>query len=190
MSFFVFLYGLCFKVYFVWYEYCNSCFLIISICMKYLFLSPRFQSVCLLPYGGSLQIAYCRLLFFFNPVCHSVFLSGAFSLLTVKVIIDIYAMAPHSSTLAWKIPWTEEPGWLQSMGSHRVGHDWSNLAAACSYCYFKLCFPVDSMFLFRSFFFLWFDDFLLFYAYVLFFLVFVTLLYVLICPALWTPWTV
>ena len=34
------------------------------------------------------------------------------------------AVAPHSSTLAWKIPWTEEPGRLQSMGSRRVGHDW------------------------------------------------------------------
>ena len=34
------------------------------------------------------------------------------------------AMAPHSSTLAWKIPWAEEPGRLQSMGSLRVGHDW------------------------------------------------------------------
>ena len=33
------------------------------------------------------------------------------------------AMAPHSSTLAWKIPWTEEPGMVQSMGSIRVGHD-------------------------------------------------------------------
>ena len=33
------------------------------------------------------------------------------------------AMAPHSSTLAWKIPWTEEPARLQSMGSLRVGHD-------------------------------------------------------------------
>ena len=33
------------------------------------------------------------------------------------------AMAPHSSTLAWKTPWTEESGRLQSMGSHRVGHD-------------------------------------------------------------------
>ena len=33
-------------------------------------------------------------------------------------------MAPHSSTLAWKIPWTEELGGLQSMGSRRVGHDW------------------------------------------------------------------
>ena len=34
------------------------------------------------------------------------------------------AIAPHSSTLAWKIPWTEEPGRLQSMGFLRVGHDW------------------------------------------------------------------
>ena len=33
------------------------------------------------------------------------------------------AMAPHSNTLAWKLPWTEEPGGLQSMGSHRVRHD-------------------------------------------------------------------
>ena len=33
------------------------------------------------------------------------------------------AMAPHSSTLAWKIPWMEEPGMLQSMGSLRVRHD-------------------------------------------------------------------
>ena len=35
------------------------------------------------------------------------------------------AMAPHSSTLAWKIPWMEEPGRLQSMGLLRVGHDWA-----------------------------------------------------------------
>ena len=34
------------------------------------------------------------------------------------------AMAPHSSTPAWKTPWTEEPGGLQSMGSLRVRHDW------------------------------------------------------------------
>ena len=40
------------------------------------------------------------------------------------------AMAPHSSTLAWKIPGTEETGGLPSMGSHRVRHDWRDLAAA------------------------------------------------------------
>ena len=42
------------------------------------------------------------------------------------------AMAPHSSTLAWKIPWREESGRLQSMGSLRVRHDWSDLAAAAA----------------------------------------------------------
>ena len=34
-------------------------------------------------------------------------------------------MATHSSTLAWRIPWREEPGGLQSTGSQRVGHDWA-----------------------------------------------------------------
>ena len=37
-------------------------------------------------------------------------------------------VATHPSILAWRILWTEEPGELQSMGSQRVGHDWSNLA--------------------------------------------------------------
>ena len=42
------------------------------------------------------------------------------------------AMAPHSSTLAWKIPWTGEPGGLQSMWSRRVGHDWAtSLSLSC-----------------------------------------------------------
>ena len=41
-------------------------------------------------------------------------------------------MATHYSILAWRIPWTEEPGGLPSMGLHRVGHDWSNLAAAAA----------------------------------------------------------
>ena len=41
-------------------------------------------------------------------------------------------MAPHSSTLAWKIPLMVEPGGLPSMGSHRVGHDRSDLAAAAA----------------------------------------------------------
>ena len=41
-------------------------------------------------------------------------------------------MAPHSSTLARKILWMEEPGGLQSMGSHRVGHNWSDLATAAA----------------------------------------------------------
>ena len=39
-------------------------------------------------------------------------------------------MAAHSSVLAWRTPWTEDPGRLQSMGLQRAGHDWSDLAAA------------------------------------------------------------
>ena len=41
-------------------------------------------------------------------------------------------MATHSSILAWRIPGTREPGGLLSIGSHRVGHDWSDLAAAAA----------------------------------------------------------
>ena len=47
-------------------------------------------------------------------------------LICIFLMINVEkAMAPHSSTLAWKIPWTEEPGGLQSMGSLRVRHDWT-----------------------------------------------------------------
>ena len=45
-------------------------------------------------------------------------------------------MATHSSILAWRIPWTEEPGGLQSVRSQRVGHDWSDLA--CTHAYPQL----------------------------------------------------
>ena len=44
-------------------------------------------------------------------------------------------MATHSSVVAWRIPGTEEPGWLLSMWSHRIGHDWSNLAEAAAYLF-------------------------------------------------------
>ena len=55
--------------------------------------------------------------------------SAKVSLLVLKIlppcsVIDLEkAIAPHSSTLAWKIPWMEQPGRLQSMGSLRVRHD-------------------------------------------------------------------
>ena len=41
-------------------------------------------------------------------------------------------MATHSSVVAWRIPGTGEPGGLPSLGSHRVGHDWGDLAAAAA----------------------------------------------------------
>ena len=47
------------------------------------------------------------------------------------------AMAPHSSTLAWKIPWTEEPGRLQSMGLLRVGHNWATSLSLFTFMHWR-----------------------------------------------------
>ena len=51
-------------------------------------------------------------------------------------------MATHSSVLAWRIPGMGEPGGLRSMGSHRVGHDWSDLVAAAA-TYEKIANSID-----------------------------------------------
>ena len=47
------------------------------------------------------------------------------------------AMATRSSTLAWKIPWTEEPGRLRSMGSPRVGHDWATSLSLFTFMHWR-----------------------------------------------------
>ena len=47
------------------------------------------------------------------------------------------AMVPHSSTLAWKIPWTEEPGRLQSMGLLRFGHDWATSLSLFTFTHWR-----------------------------------------------------
>ena len=53
------------------------------------------------------------------------------------LIIPEKAVAPHSSTLAWRIPWTEEPGRLQSMGSLRVGHDWATSLSLFTFTHWR-----------------------------------------------------
>ena len=52
-------------------------------------------------------------------------MNGASNITSISVVAEVTekAMAPHFSTLAWQIPWMEEPGRLQSMGLLRVGHD-------------------------------------------------------------------
>ena len=47
------------------------------------------------------------------------------------------AMAPHSSTLAWKIPWTEQPAGLQFMGSLRIGHDWATSLSLFTFMHWR-----------------------------------------------------
>ena len=57
------------------------------------------------------------------------------------------AMATHSSTLAWKIPWTEEPGRLRSMGSLRVGHDWASSLSLFTFMHWRRKWQPTPMFL-------------------------------------------
>ena len=62
-----------------------------------------------------------------NLICQELKLKG--KIFVTRGVVLEKAMAPHTSTLAWEIPWMEEPGRLQSMGSRRVGH---NRATSCS----------------------------------------------------------
>ena len=57
------------------------------------------------------------------------------------------AMAPHSSALAWKIPWTEEPGGLQSTGSLRVGHDWATSLSLFPFMHWRRKWQLTPVFL-------------------------------------------
>ena len=57
--------------------------------------------------------------------------------LTCTSLIVEKEMAAHSSVLAWRIPWTEEPGRLQSMGSLRVGHDWATSLSLFTFMYWR-----------------------------------------------------
>ena len=56
-------------------------------------------------------------------------------------------MATHSSTLAWKIPWTEEPGRLQSMGSLQVGHDWATSLSLFTFVHWRRTWQPTPVFL-------------------------------------------
>ena len=56
---------------------------------------------------------------------------------TFSLPIPEKAMAPHSSTLAWKIPWAEKPGRLQSIGSRRVGHNWETSLSLFTFMHWK-----------------------------------------------------
>ena len=63
-------------------------------------------------------------------------LSAVVSSAAVNVCVE-KAMAPHSSAPAWKIPWTEEPGGLQSMRSRRVGHDWATSLSLLTFTHWR-----------------------------------------------------
>ena len=83
----------------------------ICLCLKLLFIFAMFYQ------SKQMLLMYLNVTEFFSTIALQLF-NNFYTTLAEK------AMAPHSSTLAWKIPWTEKPGRLQSMGSLRVGHEW------------------------------------------------------------------
>ena len=87
--------------------------------------------------NGCEVISHCG----FDLICISLTISDVehlfLGLLTIYITFLEKAMATHSSTLAWKIPWTEEPGRLQSMGSLRVGHNWVTSLSLFTFMYWR-----------------------------------------------------
>ena len=99
----------------------SQCLLLDNLSLSPLICNAGFLIYCVSILNGFIS----RLLLF----CWVIFLS--LSQNTEK------AMAPHSSTLAWKIPWVEEPGRLQSMGSRRVGHDWETSLSLFTFMHWR-----------------------------------------------------
>ena len=71
----------------------------------------------------------------------------SFPLTWSRILSMEKAMAPHSSTLAWQIPWTEEPDRLQSMGSLRVGYDWATSLSLSTFMHWRRKWQPTPMFL-------------------------------------------
>ena len=101
---------------------CSSAFMRLRrlhcVALQVPYLFGRWRSVFMFPY---ILVDILKFLFF-----NSGGLSCAIDILlfSLNSIFEKLRMAAHPSSLAWRIPWTEEPGGLQSMGLQRAGHDW------------------------------------------------------------------
>ena len=89
---------------------------------SYVSLDFTFQDFWLYVSDHTFVVIWIMQVFFVQFFC--VFLPPSASVRSIPLLSFIVEMATHSSILAWKIPWTDEPGRLPSMGSQRVGHDW------------------------------------------------------------------
>ena len=109
------------------------CVYIYIIFLIHLSIDGHLYCFYLVPILSSTAVNICEKLFVWIPVFSYVKsiprseIAGSVNnfLRKSQTVFPEKAMAPHSSTLAWKIPWTEEPGRLQSMRSLRVWHDWA-----------------------------------------------------------------
>ena len=85
-------------------------------------------SVVIRVFGVPNSVFLCQTVFCQNCPLHF--------LVSTRILLE-KAMAPHSSTLAWKIPWMEEPGRLLSTGSLRVGHDWATSLSLFTFMHWR-----------------------------------------------------
>ena len=92
--------------------------------------------LCLCVISMDALILDLQKLLIFSIFCIFVFL-WIYYFIAVLICTLEKAMAPHSSTFAWKIPWTEEPGGLQSMGSLRVRYDWATSLSLFTFIYWR-----------------------------------------------------
>ena len=123
---------------FINFENCSA--IIFSNKFSCLCLSSPFGATTTHPLGWlkALSTAYwCSLLLLSSHIFFCMFYFDQFLLLCLKDHWSEKAMATHSSTLAWRIPWTEEPGRLQSMGSLRVGHYWATSLSLFTFIHWR-----------------------------------------------------
>ena len=92
-------------------------------CIIPLFLQTRVRSLLCCVWTSIMPLSVCV---FLNAIRSAVSCAVGESVMYRTCFLDFnaFTLSCHSSTLAWKIPWTEDPGGLQSMGSLRVGHNW------------------------------------------------------------------
>ena len=158
------LYQITCKIPFLWIcmleDYCDlliitsflDCWCSWGGCISVLAFEVAYTSskLYLLTSGGSFfgWSSLCELLFpaVYEHTCFTLLAPSCGRILKFYVLSGSYnslagcsekAMAPYSSTLAWKIPWTEEPGGLQSMGSLRVRHDWATSLSLFTFLHWR-----------------------------------------------------
>ena len=108
--------------------------------LAFCFFPDIYPTVELLDHMVALFLVFWRCAILFYSGCtnlHSHQLCTSVLFFSISSLIFVKAMAPHSSTLAWKIPWTEEPGRLQSMGSLRVGLDWATSLSLFTFLHWR-----------------------------------------------------
>ena len=102
-----------------------------------LIYTPTSWDCGVLPHLGLLKILIIIWQNLINSMQMGYFSISLIKLRTQHYVLTEKAMAPHSSTPAWEIPWAEEPGRLQSMGSRRVGHDWATSLSLFTFMHWR-----------------------------------------------------